>query len=163
MKMVKSDALPHLTKTPILENRGALWMEINVYGRAVQFINTHLSLFPPEGMLQVKALLGKEWLGHPDCKGPVIVCGDFNSRRNSQLCKVLSKKFHSIHYDAPIYGHLKTFPSFFPLGLVDHIFLGDGVNAVKIETPRTHLEKIASDHLPLIAEIQIKPCRRKNI
>jgi endonuclease/exonuclease/phosphatase family metal-dependent hydrolase len=50
---------------------------------------------------------------------------------------------------------LKTFPSYFPLGLLDHIFLSNGVMAVKIETPGTKLEKMASDHLPLIAEVKM--------
>lgn len=155
LKLVKRGSLPSLMNTPFLEKRGAIWVEADVYGHKVQVVNTHLSLFPMEGMLQIKALLGKDWLGHPDCKGPLIFCGDFNSLMNSRICKAAGKQFHSIHFHAPGYKHLKTFPSYFPLGLVDHIFLGGGVKALKIETPRTHLEKTASDHLPLIAEVKV--------
>jgi endonuclease/exonuclease/phosphatase family metal-dependent hydrolase len=155
MKLVKRGSLPSLLHTPFLEKRGALWVEVNVDGRKVQIINTHLSLFPPEGMLQAKALLGEDWLGHPDCKGPVILCGDFNAQLNSRICKAVSKVFHSPHLDVPGRRHLKTFPSLIPLGLVDHFFLGQDIKAVKIETPKTHLERTASDHLPLIVEIKL--------
>jgi endonuclease/exonuclease/phosphatase family metal-dependent hydrolase len=155
LKLIKRGSLPSLIGTPLLEKRGALWVEVNVHGRKVQVINTHLSLFPPEGMLQVKNLLGQDWLGHPACQAPVIFCGDFNSLINSRIFKTVSRAFHSIHFDAPRYQHLKTFPSYFPLGLVDHIFLGQGIKAVKIEAPNTHLEKTASDHLPLIVEVRL--------
>jgi endonuclease/exonuclease/phosphatase family metal-dependent hydrolase len=156
MKLVRRGSLPSLMKTQFLEKRGALWVEVNAHGRKVQVINTHLSLFPMEGMLQAKSLLGREWLGNPACRGPVIVCGDFNSLIDSRIYKAIGRDFHSIHFHAPGYRHLKTFPSFFPLGLVDHIFLGNGIKAVKIETPKTQLEKTASDHLPLIAEVRVE-------
>jgi endonuclease/exonuclease/phosphatase family metal-dependent hydrolase len=161
VKLIKRGALPSFMQTPLLEKRGVLWVEVNAHGRKVQVINTHLSLFPPEGLLQAKSLLGGDWLGHPACQDPVVLCGDFNSRLNSMIGRTLGKEFHSILFDVPGARRLKTFPSFFPLGLVDHIFLGPGVKAVKIETPKTHLEKTASDHLPLIVEIRIeKPGKR---
>jgi endonuclease/exonuclease/phosphatase family metal-dependent hydrolase len=156
MKLVRRGSLPGLMNTPFLEKRGALWVEINAAGRKVQVINTHLSLFPLEGMLQAKNLLGRDWLGSPDCKGPVILCGDFNSLVNSRICKAVGKDLKSVYFHEPDYRRLKTFPSFFPLGLVDHIFLGKGIKAVKTEIPKTHLEKTASDHLPLIAEVMIE-------
>jgi endonuclease/exonuclease/phosphatase family metal-dependent hydrolase len=150
-------------KTPFLEKRGAIWVEVGVKGRKVQVINTHLSLFPLEGMLQIKSLLGHEWLGSPACKGPVILCGDFNSLVNSRICKAVGRNYKSVYFHEPDIRRLKTFPSFFPLGLVDHIFLGKGIKAVKTEIPKTHLEKTASDHLPLTAEVVIEGGGRKNV
>jgi endonuclease/exonuclease/phosphatase family metal-dependent hydrolase len=155
MKLKKKGALPSLVNTRLLEKRGALWVEIDANGKKIQVINTHLSLFSRERMLQVKELLGPAWLGNPGCKGPVIICGDFNSTLNSRVSKALGKEFHSIHFHVKGFRHLKTFPSFFPLGLVDHIFLGGGIKAVKIETPKTSMERRASDHLPLISEVKI--------
>jgi endonuclease/exonuclease/phosphatase family metal-dependent hydrolase len=106
-------------------------------------------------MLQAKELLGPLWMGNKACKKPVILCGDFNSTLNSRVSRSIGEKFHSIHFHAKGFKHLKTFPSYFPLGLLDHIFLSNGVMAVKIETPGTKLEKMASDHLPLIAEVKM--------
>jgi endonuclease/exonuclease/phosphatase family metal-dependent hydrolase len=164
IKIIKRGSLPCIARVPFLEKRGALWVEIDAHGRKLQLLNTHLSLLRPEGILQVKYLLGKEWLGKSSIKDPVIFCGDFNSNINSRLYRIVAEKFHSIHFDAQGFKHLKTYPSIFPLGLVDHIFLGGGVKALNIETPGTHLEKTASDHLPLIAEVRLdeKKCRRKN-
>jgi endonuclease/exonuclease/phosphatase family metal-dependent hydrolase len=47
---------------------------------------------------------------------------------------------------------------------VDHIFLSEGVKALNIEAPKTSLERMASDHLPLIANIRIEGIKdsRKN-
>ncbi len=156
LRLVKSGSLPSLIDTPFLEKRGALWVEADVAGCKVQIINTHLSLFPPEGRLQIKHLLGGEWLGSPVCKDPVIFCGDFNSLPHSKICKAVEEKMHSIHFDVADHACTKTFPSFLPLGRVDHLFLGEGVIAQKIEIPKTLLEKTASDHLPLIAVVSIK-------
>ena len=159
MKLIKRGSLPALIRTPFLEQRGVLWVEINAHGRKIQVLNTHLSLFAPEGMMQAKYLLGKEWLGAIGALSPVILCGDFNSRINSRIYCAFEKRLSSIHFHAPDFGHLKTFPSIFPLGLVDHIFLGKGIKAETIETPRTALEKAASDHLPLIAVVKVEKIR----
>jgi endonuclease/exonuclease/phosphatase family metal-dependent hydrolase len=155
MKLVKRGPLPSLSESRLLEKRGAIWVEVNVRGKKIQVLNTHLSLFPAERMLQAKELLGPLWMGNKACKKPVILCGDFNSTLNSRVSRSIGEKFHSIHFHAKGFKHLKTFPSYFPLGLLDHIFLSNGVMAVKIETPGTKLEKMASDHLPLIAEVKM--------
>ena len=62
-----------------LEPRGAICVEIELGGRCFQVINTHLSLSPRERRIQAEALLGPEWLGHPDCRAPRVLCGDFNA------------------------------------------------------------------------------------
>ncbi len=155
MKLKKKGSLPNLINTPLLEKRGAIWVEVKADGNKVQVINTHLSLFPPEGYMQARHLMSDEWAGSPDCRGPVILCGDFNSLSNSRICRLIEKKFHSIHFHVPGRAHLKSFPSVFPLGMVDHIFLSRGIKAVKIELPSGRAEKQASDHLPLTAVVRV--------
>ena len=156
MKLRKRGPLPNLIKTRFLEQRGALWVEINAHGRKIQVFNTHLSLFAPEGMLQAKHLLGKEWLGTSKASAPLILCGDLNARVDSRIYRAFEKDFRSVRFDSTGYSHLKAFAGFFPRGRVDHIFLGKGVKSEKIETPGSGLEKIASDHLPLIAEVLVE-------
>lgn len=156
MKLVKKGALPSLINTPLLEKRGVLWVELDIGGVKVQVINTHLSLFPLEGYLQAKHLMGDDWIGGKDCRGPVIFCGDFNSLANSRICRLIEKKLHSIHFHVPGRAHLKSFPSVFPLGMVDHIFLSRDIRALKIELPKGREEKAASDHLPLTAIVKIR-------
>lgn len=156
MKPVRNESLPRVPRAPFLEPRGALWVELDVYGLKVQVINTHLSLSSYEGLLQMKALCGPDWMGNPACqKGPVVFCGDFNALSKSKICEHLSKVLKNTHCDLDGHRPLKTLPSFYPVSLVDHIFVGPNFKTIRIEVPRTQLEKISSDHLPLIVDVQV--------
>ena len=52
-RLVKAGPLPGLASRPLLEPRGALWVAIELHGREIQVINTHLGLHPRERMAQV--------------------------------------------------------------------------------------------------------------
>src|SRR5690606_8796058 len=92
LRLVRAAALPGLPGDPGREPRGALWARIDVYGTPVNVINTHLGLSPRERLAQVEALLGEDWLGHPECTGPVILCGDFNALPSSKVCRLLRER-----------------------------------------------------------------------
>lgn len=155
IKLVKNGPLPNLVKTRFPQQRGALWVEINAHGRKIQVFNTRLSFFAPEGILQAKHLLGKDWLGASKASEPLILCGDFNARVNSRVYRAFEKDFSGIHFHPAGYRHQKRFPGTFPMGMVDHVFLGKGIRPEKIETPGSALEKKASDHLPLVVEVLV--------
>ena len=58
-----------------------------------------------------------------------------------------------------LYEHLKrrrTYPGFFPVLHLDHIYFGGDVEVRRIELPRTRLAMVASDHLPLVADIRVR-------
>ncbi|MDP2057868.1 MAG: endonuclease/exonuclease/phosphatase family protein, partial [Thiobacillus sp.] len=88
-RLVKAGSLPGLADKPHLEPRGVLWVAIDLHGREVQIINTHLGLYPRERVAQVEALLGSDWLAHEQCHEPVILCGDFNASPSSPVCRRL--------------------------------------------------------------------------
>jgi endonuclease/exonuclease/phosphatase family metal-dependent hydrolase len=155
MRPINIGSLPRLYNTPLLEPRGAVWVEIDVNGQLIQVINTHFSLFTAEGLKQADALLGPDWLGNEACKGPTILCGDFNAKGESQICTRLGRKLKNVQMDLDGHRAIRTFPSIYPLRIVDHIFVGNGIKTKKIEVPRTHFEKLGSDHLPLIVEIEL--------
>jgi len=154
MRSVRAAALPKLQNNPLLEPRGAQWVEIDCDGKKINFFNTHLSLSSREGLMQTEVLLDEGWIGSPSCEGPTILCGDLNALPGSKICGHISKKLNHACLEMRLKHPLKTLPSFFPLGLVDHIFVGQGLVVKSIEVPRTELEKLSSDHLPLIADIQ---------
>jgi endonuclease/exonuclease/phosphatase family metal-dependent hydrolase len=55
-------------------------------------------------------------------------------------------------------AHLKrrrTYPGFFPILHLDHIYYEGNVQVMRVELPRTRRSLIASDHLPLVAELRI--------
>jgi len=155
IRLVKNGSLPKLPRHLFLEPRGALWVEIDVYGQKVQVVNTHLSLSPVEGLLQMKALCGPDWMANPDCNGLVVFCGDLNALSNSKICKHLGQTLKNTHTELKGHRPLKTLPSYYPLGLVDHIFVGAGLQTTQIEVPKSQIEKISSDHLPLIVDLQV--------
>ncbi len=155
MRLVRNGGLPKLPRALFLEPRGALWVEIDACGLKIQVFNTHLSLSPAERLLQMKVLCGPDWLGNPACQGPVIFCGDLNAWSNAKICRQLGQVLKNTHTELVGHRPLKTLPSFYPLSLVDHIFVGPGIETKKIEVPNMALEKISSDHLPLIVDVHV--------
>jgi endonuclease/exonuclease/phosphatase family metal-dependent hydrolase len=154
-RLIKTGALPGLREKPELEPRGALWVAVEFNGREVQVINTHLGLNSRERLAQVRALLGDEWLGHERCRGPVIVCGDFNALPSSPAYRLVCGQLSDVQ--GLLQGHRPkgTFISRFPKVRIDHIFVSEGLKVTGIETYQSQLARTASDHLPLLAEIGI--------
>jgi endonuclease/exonuclease/phosphatase family metal-dependent hydrolase len=49
----------------------------------------------------------------------------------------------------------RTYPGFFPLLHLDHIYYAGHVELVHVELPRTRQSLVASDHLPLVADVRV--------
>lgn len=146
-RCVRASALPSLH-----EPRGALWVEISIAGRPLQVINTHLGLARRERMLQTQALLGSDWLGHPDHSlSPVILGGDFNAVPHSSVFKTISRHLRTGQGRVTLRA---TFPARFPLLRLDHLFYGRGLQLENMATLQTALTAMASDHLPLIGRFR---------
>lgn len=154
-RLVKTGLLPGLPDMPQLEPRGALWVAIEVNGQEIQVINTHLGLLQRERLAQAEALLGSEWLGNELCRGPVILCGDFNSQPASPVFRRLSRRLGEAQDVARSHRPRGTFSSRFPTLRIDHIFVSPGLEVTAIDIPDWELARTASDHLPLVAEIRI--------
>lgn len=86
---------------------------------------------------------------------PKIVLGDFNEWMKGLATQTLSERLQSID----LRQHLRrrrTYPGVFPVLHLDHIYYEGEVEVVKLELPRTRLSLMASDHLPLVAELKVK-------
>ena len=154
-RLVKAGPLPGLADKLKLEPRGVLWVAVDLHGKEVQVINTHLGLYPRERMAQVEALLGSDWLANEHCHEPMILCGDFNALPSSPMCRRLSGRFKDVQIEAQRHRPKNTFPSRFPALRIDHIFISNGLEVTGIEVPNSELARSASDHLPLVAELRI--------
>ena len=67
---------------------------------------------------------------------------------------LLSEKLNSVD----LRNYLKrkrTYPGLFPILHLDHIYYAGKIEVVGIELPRTRLSLVASDHLPLVADVRI--------
>ena len=155
MRLVRSGDLPGPPHRPRLETRGALWVEIEVDGHKVQIINTHLGVRPVEQRYQIEALLGSQWLSHPECRGPVILCGDFNSSPGHKTCQRITQLLDDAQDVLDNHVPQRTWFGRFPVGRIDHIFVAKEIQVQKCLVPRTALTRIGSDHLPLIVDVVI--------
>jgi endonuclease/exonuclease/phosphatase family metal-dependent hydrolase len=144
------------------KRRGCQHTEIRVEGRGgrtqrLDVFNLHLGLLARERQQQVGLLIGSgEFAGLPD-EGACIVGGDFNDWR-SLLTPIFTEvlDFKSATDRSPgARGALRTYPSFFPRGPLDRIFYRGGLALVSARRCRLRVSRIASDHLPLIADLQL--------
>ncbi len=155
MRIIKTGPLPGHLPGGTLEPRGALWVAIDLLGTEVNIVNTHLGLTTRERMAQIKALLGDEWLGRLNADQPVILCGDFNSVPSSKGYRLLCSKFLDAQTQLKEYRPACTFYSRLPSFRIDHVFIDPSIQVTGITVPRSELAKVASDHLPLIADLAI--------
>jgi endonuclease/exonuclease/phosphatase family metal-dependent hydrolase len=160
LRLIKAGSLPGLAGKPHLEPRGALWVAIDLHGMEIQIINTHLGLYQRERLAQVEALLGSDWLAHEQCREPVILCGDFNARPSSAVCRRLSRRLKDVQTAAQDHRPQSTFSGRLPIVRIDHIFISPGLEVTRIEVPGSELARVASDHLPLVAEVRINKQER---
>jgi len=155
-RLVKSGPLPTIRGVPGLEPRGALWAAINVDGVNLNVINTHLGLVPREQRLQAAALVGSGWLGHPDCVGPTLIAGDFNATSITRPYQTLTARLADCQRSLGLNPSIKTFPSSFPAIRIDHCFTSPEVLVTGVKASFSPLARIASDHLPLIIDFEIR-------
>lgn len=156
LKVMRMDTLPRLKKGRLFEPRGALWVEIDVNDIKVNVITSHLSLWPAERLLQADALLGSDWSGSAACQGPIVLCGDFNANPRSMVCKRMGCKLRDAQLIAASHKPKGTWLASHPFSRIDHFFVSPDIEVLNITVPSTELERIASDHLPLIVDLKIK-------
>ncbi len=155
LRLVKAAPLPRLPERPFLEPRGALWVAIMIDGVEIHFLNTHLGLIRTERELQIATLLGPEWLSHPSLQGPVILCGDFNAFPSSKVYRQVRAQLADVQEKVANHRPKRTWSARIPFGRIDHIFVSKEFDVRQVEVPRTFLTTRASDHLPIVADLEI--------
>jgi endonuclease/exonuclease/phosphatase family metal-dependent hydrolase len=157
LRLLRSGGLPCLTGRRGCETRGALWVEIEIEGMRLQVLNTHLGLWPRERLMQVKALFGPRWLGGRDKSVPLVLCGDLNCGPRSPTYRELSRHLHDSQLQLHKHRPRNTWFTGFPVARIDHVFVSDSLRTRRIHVPSFHLSRMASDHLPLVADIMFEP------
>src|SRR5690606_35121803 len=126
LTLVRAAELPGVPGQ-VREPRGALWVTVDIGGVPLQIINTHLGLSLRERHLQVEELLSNRWLAHPDCVGPVILCGDFNAMASSMLYRQLCNRLNDVQTRAQGHRPRGTYYSRVPAARIDHIFINSAI------------------------------------
>jgi endonuclease/exonuclease/phosphatase family metal-dependent hydrolase len=156
MELIKAGDLPSVY--PSDETTGAVWMKVRIGNSDLNVFITHFKHNLEERKIQAEALMGPEWLDHGKSLKNIVLMGDFNSRWISAVYHSFEKNLidAQLSPSRPNKKIIKTWPSFFPVLRIDHLFLSREFTVQNIETARDLNAKIASDHLPLIADVELK-------
>ena len=128
-------------------------VDISVAGRLLHVYNVHLGTAILERRHQARRVA--TIVSDRHVAGPKIVLGDFNEWSRGIAEDLLAQRLNSVDR----YPHLKrrrTYPGIFPFLHLDHIYFEGNVEVRHIELPRTRLAMVASDHLPLVADLRVK-------
>ena len=157
VEVVKRAHLPHDPKSWWKEPRSAMWVRILVEGTPVNVVTTHLGLGPHERMLQMRMLLSPDWLGGLGEDERVIFCGDFNLMPGSKPYGLAAGMLRDAQAARDGHRPVNTFSSTQPFTRLDHIFLSKHFKVLRVTVPRNDLTRVASDHLPLVADFSFEP------
>ncbi|MBI5365515.1 MAG: endonuclease/exonuclease/phosphatase family protein [Planctomycetes bacterium] len=144
-------SIPALRRWP----RSALWTAVRLGALEIHVFNAHLSLVRAERVAQADALLGADWLAHPDCSALRILCGDFNATPRCPSYRRFAGTLRDAQRAGGLRRPLRTWPSLLPFRLIDHMFLSPEITVRRVLVPRTPLTRLASDHLPLVADLEL--------
>jgi len=88
------------------------------------------------------------------------VLGDFNEWMRGLTTTLLSARLKSVN----LRDHLKrrrTYPGLFPILHLDHIYYAGDLEITAVALHRTRLSLVASDHLPLVADVRLGEAGRR--
>jgi endonuclease/exonuclease/phosphatase family metal-dependent hydrolase len=145
---------------PGREPRGCVRADVEVAGASIHFFAAHLGLHWRERRRQAAQLLSADILRDAALAHPLVLVGDFNSLSNRSavprwLRRQLVDAARACGNEAP------TFPSRFPLLRLDHCYVGAAFRVRAVEVVQTPLARRASDHLPLVVELELAPAARR--
>jgi len=134
------------------EPRNCQRADLEIGGQLLHVYNVHLGTAVLERRYQAKRLAS--FVHDRRVTGPKVLLGDFNEWVRGLATKTLTALFESVDISA----HLKrrrTYPGLFPVVHLDHIYYDGPVKVLRVEMPRTRRSLMASDHLPLVANLRI--------
>lgn len=154
IRLRQARELPSVTTRLCPESRAAIWGEFETAAGPLHVINTHLGLGWRERLMQAELLAGEQWVGAIPAGEPLVLLGDFNSLPGSRPFKVLTRGLRDIRTLLAPSPRLATYPTRLPFLALDHIFVNDRIRVNSATVVRTVDSRIASDHFPLVADIQ---------
>lgn len=134
-------------KLPGIEPRGALIADLEIKGVRLRVIAAHLGLLRRSRARQTQMLLDAA----RSKDHPTVLMGDLNEwrvRRRSSLIPLLP------HF-GPLHAIIPSFPSRMPILALDRVLASPEDLISIIEAHDTPLARIASDHLPIKARIDL--------
>lgn len=143
--------------------RGCQYASIQVtnskeFSRNIEVFNLHLGLSSQERVRQIGLLIHSEEFSSLSPETPCLIGGDFNDWRTilgpifTDILNFECATNHSSGYHNPFL----TYPSFSPTGGLDKIFYRGPMKLIKRRRCWMGITRLASDHLPVIAEFKLQ-------
>lgn len=140
---------------PGREPRGCLRTDLGIDRNTVLHVfNVHLGTSFFERRYQARRLIGPSILGHPWLSGPRIVLGDFNEWTRGLASRLLAARLAPVDLRSHL-GRRRTYPGILPVLHLDHIYFDRHFEIRRVKLHRTSTSLVASDHLPLVAELKL--------
>jgi endonuclease/exonuclease/phosphatase family metal-dependent hydrolase len=138
------------------EQRGCMRVDIDLHrDKLLHVYNVHLGTSYLERRHQARKLLNDEILKKGDHSGPRVLLGDFNEWMRGLASRLLAEHFKSA--DLRIYlQRSRTYPGVLPLLYLDHIYYDEAFELKNAVAHRSRTALIASDHLPIVADLQLR-------
>jgi endonuclease/exonuclease/phosphatase family metal-dependent hydrolase len=150
--------LVRVTTFPILhadsEPRGAIWAKTRLGHRQIDVVSTHLGVTRRERQLQSRELTSEQWFGSAEMGPHRIFCGDLNAVPNATTYRRFARRLRDTQRLLPGHRPKPTFPSALPFLRLDHVFVSDDVRVRAVTVPHDARARRASDHLPLIVDVE---------
>jgi endonuclease/exonuclease/phosphatase family metal-dependent hydrolase len=118
--------------------------------RSVVAFNLHLGLSGSERATQLERFLECHPFAHLHKDTPIVVGGDFND-----VWASLGQRFLEPAGFVRAGKLLPTFPAALPLRPLDGLWIRGGLSVVSAHPVRTGLATSASDHLPIVADLEV--------
>lgn len=134
------------------EERCMQRVDVEVNGHTLHVYNVHLGTAILERRHQAQRLAAI--VSNRHVTGPKIVLGDFNEWTRGLTTTLLSSRLKSVDLQQYM-KRRRHYPGLFPILHLDHIYYDGPLEIVHIEVFRNRLSLVASDHLPLIADVRI--------
>ena len=134
------------------EERRLQRADIDIDGHTLHLYNVHLGTAILERRHQAQRLA--TIVSDRHVGGAKLVLGDFNEWMRGMATELLSEKLKSVDLRNYL-RRRRTYPGLFPILHLDHIYYAGRLEILGIELPRTRLSLVASDHLPLVADVRI--------
>ena len=155
LSLRQAKELPAAASFLCRESRSAIWAEVSTPSGALHVINTHLGLGWRERLTQTRLLSGVDWLRSVPPDQPLVMLGDFNSLPHSRALRLLEAHLCNVTRATRERFGRATYPARFPLLALDHIFINQRLTANGAFVHHSPVARIASDHLPLIADVSL--------
>lgn len=126
--------------------------DVDVHGHRLHVYNVHLGTAILERRYQAQRLA--DIVSDRHVTGAKVVLGDFNEWMRGLTTILLSRKLRSVDVRSYL-KRRRTYPGLFPILHLDHIYYTGRLEVLGLAMPRTRLTLMASDHLPLVADVRI--------